>query len=256
MTRFCLAFFTLLLGLPAASPAIIHERKQLTIDFTDPKDAAAKATWSVPDKIGVSKGGLGWDGETNNLRDGWIETVPLAVGRSWRPAQSVSLRVTLTSAPKELTLPNGQTLTPFAGSVFVRHSPDGKHWSNWQALTWERPEDDSASGRRFTGLVEVPHRERTEYERLWEEYRKQDVPWVDDEETLTRWIVEREPHFFRDHKPFIGYVQFLWEGPFYGGQRISSFEADVSFALSGWHSPPKDPAAEQDRDGPWRFKAP
>lgn len=246
----------LLLGLPAASPAIIHERKQLAIDFTDPKDAAAKATWSDPDRIGVTDAGLGWDGKTNSLRDGWIETKPLAVGLSWRPAQSVSVRVTLTPAPQEFTLPNGQKSTPFAGSLYVRHSPDGKHWSNWQALTWERPEDDSASGRRFTGQVAVPHRARTEYERLWEEYRTQDVPWVDDEEALARWIVECEPHFFRDHKPFIGYVQFLWEGPIYGGQRISGFEADVSFGLSGLTSLPKDPAAQPDYGVPWRFRAP
>jgi hypothetical protein len=89
-----------------------------------------------------------------------------------------------------------------------------------------------------------------------EEYRKLDVPWVDDEEALVGWILKRHPDFFRDHQPFVGYVQFLYEDSFWGGQRVTRLEARASFALGGDNREPKDKAALKGRDVPWRFRAP
>ena len=65
--------------------AVIREMKQLQIDFTDASDAKSRATWSEPDRLTLSKEGLGWDGEAASSRDGWFHTKPLALGQSWRP---------------------------------------------------------------------------------------------------------------------------------------------------------------------------
>jgi hypothetical protein len=64
------------------------------------------------------------------------------------------------------------------------------------------------------------------------------------------------PDFFSRHLPFIGYVQFFFEGGFYAGQRIESLKADVSYGMGGLHSVPRDKEVYEGRDSfPWRFKA-
>jgi hypothetical protein len=91
---------------------------------------------------------------------------------------------------------------------------------------------------------------------LLSEYSRLDVPWKSDEEAAVRWILERRPDFFSTDLPFIGYIEFLFEGSIHGGQRIRTFEASVSYGMSGLHSPPKDRNAYKDRDSsPWRFRA-
>lgn len=225
-----------------------------TINFTKPDDAKKKATWSDPAKLTITDQGLGWDAAENALREGWIQTTPLAVGYSWRPTQSVSVRVEISPPPKTITLPNGQQSTPGPGSVFVRHSPDGSHWSSWQLLN--HADDKKGTVRGFSGRVAIPHRDRAEYERLAEEYRTLDVPWKSDEEALATWIVKQRPDFFRDHQPFIGYVQLLFEESFWGGRRIARFEAQTSFIVNGGSFIPRDKDAKKDRNGPWRFRTP
>ena len=239
---------------PKIAPAGILGMESLTIDFTKPDDAKKKATWAGSGKLTITNKGLGWDGEENALREGWIQTQPLAVGLSWRAAQSVNVNVVIKPAPKLITLPNGQSSTPGPGVVFVRHSPDAKHWSSWQLLN-DVP-DKKAEVRGFSGRVAIPHRDRPEYELLAEKYHKLDVPWKSDEEALVNWIVKQQPDFFRDHRPFIGYVQFLFEESFWGGRRITHFEARASFGLSGLHAEPRDKDAYTNRDIPWRFPAP
>ena len=239
---------------PTISSAQILGSVNLAIDFTKPDDATKKATWSDPAKLTITDKGLGWDGEENALREGWIQTQPLAVGLSWRPAQSVSISVVISPAPKVITLPNGQQSMPGAGAVFVRHSPDGKHWASWQLLN--NAVDNKPAVRSFSGRVAIPRRDRAEYERLYEKYHQLDVPWKSDEEALARWIVKQQPDFFRDHRPFIGYVQFLFEESFWGGRRITRFEARASYGLNGMHVEPRDKGTDRDRDMPWRFQAP
>jgi len=248
-----------LAGLVASSSgASILDFKSLAIDFTNATDAAAKATWSEPDKLTVSINGLGWDGEAASSRDGWIQTIPLALGLSWRPPYTVSVRVTIQPKPSQFVLNSGQKSTPYAGDVYVRYSPDLHHWSTWQVLQAAEPQSDAEKqnpGRHFRGSVRVPHSERDEYGRLISEYARLDVPWRSDEDAAVRWILEREPDFFAKQLPFIGYVQFRYEGGFHGGQRITLFKADVSYGMSGMHSAPKDKDAYKDRDSqPWSFR--
>jgi len=143
--------------------ASILGMEKLKINFTDKNDAKGKATWSEPNKINITKNGLGWDGAQNASRDSWVETIPLAVGLSWRPAQSVNITVEIEPEIKSVRLPNGQTYTPYIGNMFVRYSPDGKHWSSWQAMDYPKPQSQAVTKRKFTAFVNIPRREREEY---------------------------------------------------------------------------------------------
>ena len=236
--------------------AAILGMEELKINFTDKDDAKRKATWSEPDKINITKNGLGWDGEQNASRDSWIETIPLAVGLSWRPAQSAKITVEIEPEGKSITLPNGQTYTPSIGSMFVRYSPDGKHWSSWQAMNYPRPRGSAVTKRKYTAFVNVPRREREEYIRYLKKYWKLDVPWVSDEEALVKWILRQDPKFFSKYIPFVGYLQFLYENSLPGGQRITKFHATANFGVGGMHQAPKDKEVYKKRGHiPWRFKA-
>lgn len=246
-------------GLVASTAtASILDFKSLAIDFTNASDAKAKASWSEPDKLTVGTNGLGWDGEAASSRDGWIQTIPLALGLSWRPPYAVSVRVSVHPKPTEFVLNSGQKSTPYAGDVYVRYSPDLLHWSTWQVLQTSEPQSNAEKqnpGRHFSGTLRVPYSEREEYGKLISEYARLDVSWKSDEDAAARWILEKEPDFFAKQLPFIGYVQFLYEAGFYGGQRITSFKADVSYGMGGMHSAPKDKNAYKDRDSrPWSFK--
>ncbi len=239
--------------------ATIIELQSLKINFTNHKEASTQARWFPTDKLSINKNGLGWDGSSNALRDGWIQTKPLAVGLSWRPATSVALKVSIPPAPTEITLPNGQKTTPYAGAVFARYSPDSKNWSSWQELQTTPSTKDIAqkkTGRNFSGRLTVPKRQRSSYSPLLSKYSKQDVPWKSDEEAAVKWILDQQPDFFSENLPFIGYVEFLFEGRFYGNQRIQSFRADISYALSGLHSIPRDKEVYKNRSSTrWRLKA-
>lgn len=243
----------------SSADASILDFKSLAIDFTDAADAKAKATWSEPEKLTVSTNGLGWDGEAASSRDGWIQSVPLALGLSWRPPYAISVRVSVHPKPTEFVLNSDQKSTPYAGDVYVRYSPDLLHWSTWQVLQTSEPQSNTEKqhpGRHFSGSVRVPYSEREKYGKLISEYAKLNVPWKSDEDAAVRWILEKESDFFTKQLPFIGYVQFRYEAGFYGGQRIRSFKADVSYGMGGMHSAPKDKNVYRDRDSkPWTFKA-
>jgi len=253
-------FIAVTLGIIAKSVnASIIDHKTLGIDFTSVTDATEKAVWSEPNKLAVTKNGLGWDGESASSRDGWIQTRPLALGLSWRPPFVISVRVTIHPPPQEIVLNSGDKMTPYSGDVYVRYSPDFKHWSSWQVLQRSEPqshEEKKNPGRYYSGTIRVPYCERNEYSKLILEYSRQDVPWGSDEDAAVRWILERQPDFFSKHLPFIGYVEFRYEGGFYGGQRLHSFKAEVSYGMSGKHLPPKNKDIYKDRDSrPWSFKA-
>lgn len=228
----------------------------LEIDFTQPADAKLKATWS--DTINISSQGLGWDSSAASARNGWIQTYPLATGLSWRPASSVTVRITIEPDIQPIQLASGQTSTPWIGSVFARYSPDRKNWSSWQALTPTYSTDGTPTTKRnFTALLSVPDREQKEYRALISAYSQLDVDWKSDEEAAVKWILKKDPLFFERSLPFVGYVEFLFEASFYGSQRITSFKSSVSYGIGGMASVPKDPKSKRNQDiSPWRFQAP
>src|SRR5262245_34443344 len=124
----------LIVGLVMSSYGSIQDFKQINIDFTNLITATNEATWSDPDKLTVTKDGLGWGGEVASMRDGCIQAKPLALGLSWRPPYAVNVRVAILPPPTEISLNSGQKMTPYGGDAYVRYSPDRKHWSSWQAL--------------------------------------------------------------------------------------------------------------------------
>ena len=81
------------------------------------------------------------------------------------------------------------------------------------------------------------------------------MPWKSDEEAAVRWIIARHGDFFAEQIPFMGYVEFLVEQRFPSGQRVKSFKAHLAYGMGGLATLPRDPAADKDRDIPWRFVA-
>ncbi len=92
-----------------------------------------------------------------------------------------------------------------------------------------------------------------EYRQQLGKYAELDVPWKSDEEAAVRWIVENDPGFFERQIPFIGYIEFLYEGSFHGGQRITSLGAEVTYAMSGLHYPPENDDYGDRDSRPWSF---
>ena len=257
MKRITLFLALSLLAAAESVRAEIDGPNRLSIDFANSADATKKATWSSdPNIITVSKNGLGWEGDRASHADGWIQTKPVALGLSWRPTYAISVRCEVQPPPREITLDNGQKLTPDAGDMYVRFSPDRVHWSGWQALQRAEPQSVSEKkqpGRYYTSIIRVADRDRKAYSKLVWDYAQLDVPWTSDEEAAVQWILGRDSDFFVTNIPFIGYVEFLYEPGFYGGQAIQSFKADISYNTGGIYSIPKDPAVEQNRHIPWRF---
>ncbi len=257
MRLLLLIYSCLILGL-STGPArgSIMGNNELTIDFTQPDTAKLKASWS--DNLDINTQGLGWDALPASGRDGWIQTSPLATGLCWRPTVSVNASVTLEPDVHPFQLGNGQTSIPWIGQVFARYSPDLKPWSSWQALTATPSTDGTVPKKRaFTAPLGVPDRERKDYTTLIQAYSELDVDWTSDEEAAVKWILKKDPRFFERSLPFIGYVEFLFEGRFQGGQRITSLKAALGYGVGGMAAIPKDPTSKRNQDiSPWRFKAP
>lgn len=252
MRRFLcrLAVFAIV-AVPISLRAPIQGSNELSIDFANEEDARAKAEWSHPDKLTFTASGLGreeksWDSD-------WIQMKPIAVGLSWRPPSGVTIEVKILPPPKAYhRFENGKEIwSSEHDDLYARYSPDFKHWSSWQVL--HRDEKNTKVGV-FTGELAIPERQRQKYWGYIEEYQKLDVPWTADEEAAVGWILKKEPDFFDHWLPFIGYVQFLFEPAKLASWRIRSFEATISYGVSGLGGP--DPSTWRIRDIPWRFKAP
>jgi hypothetical protein len=241
-----------IVAIPTSVRAPIQDVKQLRIDFANEQDAKAKAEWPKSDKFKFSAEGLGRDKGSAD-RD-WIQTKPFAVANSWRPPTGVIIEVKILPPPKaHHRFENGQEIWSSEGDdLYVRYSPDFKHWSSWQPL--QRDEKNATVGV-FKGELSIPNREYQEYWAYVDQYQKVDLPGGWDEEAICKWILKKEPHFFEHSLPFVGYVQFLFEPASFASWRIRSFEATISWGVSGLGGP--DTSAWRVREEmPWRFKAP
>lgn len=253
----CFCQISLVITALVVAPAFgaIFSNNSHEIDFTRTKEAKDKSSWSAD--LDINDKGLGWDGAVDTSRNGWIQTTPIATGLWWRPLTAVNVEVSLDPAPQPFQLANGQTITPSGSNVFARYSPDRKNWSTWQPLIAVQPPDGSTPSKNiFRGFLSVPEREREEYVSLLDAYRKMDVDWASDEEAAVKWILEKHPRFFERTLPFIGYVEFLVESPFHGGQRITSLRANIPFGVGGTSAIPKNPLYKKyQHNGAWRFEA-
>ncbi len=227
-----------------------------SVDFTDAKAAHEKAEWTHAEALDITKAGLGYDDHQTAGHGSEILTCPLAIGRDWRPAIAAGVNVRISPAPLPTKDSSGRAYTPHGGIMYVRYSPDRKHWSSWQRLEESDTQKD-VNFLSFHGNVGVPLRDREQYGNLLNEYRRLDVPWGEDEAATVRWIVGRQPEFLANNLPFVGYLQFLYEVDFTSGQRLRSLEAVVSGGVSGLQrSSPKDPTAKSEREGPWSYVSP
>ncbi len=243
--------------LTAVATAGIMGGHQQVIDFTLPEQAAKLCTWSDPEHLGCTKDGFGWDGDKRTSRDGWIETKPLAIGTGWRPTHNAGVRIKIQTNYPAIVSTGPHSKAFYTPRVYVRYSADRVHWSDWQPT--DLNEDPRAPGTvLYTTRVGVPRRTSQAYHAKLQEWsRRDDIAWASDEDEFCRWLVKQDPDYFAKVRPFVGYVQFLLETSFKGSQRLTRFEADVHWAVSGIQAlkSAKGPAAEKrkvSRDG-WNF---
>jgi hypothetical protein len=220
-----------------------------SFDFTKISKEDALITFEPADKLSLTKGGLGWDGDAHSSYEGSFTTAPVATGTAWRPTGSVTLECTL--FPATQVFRKGV----WKGDLYVRYSPDKKHWSSWQLLQVNDKPQPSDKGIKFAGRLRVPEIDSRRYYELVQEYSKLDVPWQSDEEAAVKWILQKDPEFFAKNQPFIGYVQFHFEGLFRSGERVTALDCNISYSIGGLQSIPKDPNAYKNSEGPWRFDA-
>lgn len=242
--------------LTAVAAAEIDSSTKQVIDFTQPEEAAKMATWSDPKNLGCTKEGFGWDGEKRASRDGWIETEPLAIGLASRPPQNANIRIKLETSYPQVEAPTKNSKIINTPSIFVRHSTDRVHWSDWQPA--DMREDPRAVGTVvYSTQMGIPRRTIQVYQaKLYEWSKRADTNHGSDEDEFSRWLVKHEPDYFAKERPFVGYVQFLVDGSFRGGQRLTRFEADVGWVVSGINLPPKETAVmlQGGKTGAWSFR--
>lgn len=229
----------------------INSNTKFQVDLRNAKEAKANVSWSTPQHINVTKEGLGWEGGPNDgSRDFWLQTKPIAIGQSWRPPNSALIRVDIDRAGTQ-------------GRLFVRYSCDRQHWTTWHPLerglhrqlqprNLQRDEENT-----FDGIIRVPRRAMTSYEKLRLDYsRREDVPWRSDEQALVTEIVKQDPAYFQKSTPFIGYVQLLYETELPAETPIRQIDVNIGWVLSGRHHEPKDKETYNKRaNKPWQFEA-
>lgn len=216
------------------------------IDFTSPEAVQGKATWSTPSKLPLdfTPAGLGCDAviADNAMIDACIETKPIAVGTYGQPWLDADISVDVTGFIDEA----GYSCV---GRVFVRHSPDLKHWTTWQALMRKQPEQLAAELKRwqkkphplwrevahnaaeeeyirktiFVGTLDVPRSVRARFENRLEEFAATKPPRPKFQEDALRWILVKDPGYLAESTPsFIGYIQFQIEAYLGRERRIKS----------------------------------
>jgi len=244
-----IAFLLVISSLAAASGVGSGET---VFDLTKPEALGERVRWSHSDRMDVTADGLGWDGEENASFSAWIQTEPIAIGTSWRPSTNAGIRVII---DRDWSWTHRVGTITASGTLYVRHGPDGAHWSSWQVLSSQRDPKDPAKGTSYVGEISVPRRERVAYEAHLRQYRARDVPWKSDEQAACRWILERDPRFFEKNRPFVGYLQFLYETSIYGGRRIRGMTVRAHWVLPGPYSPPKVAGLARARSGKrWDFR--
>lgn len=105
--------------------------------------------------------------------------------------------------------------------------------------------------------VGVPRRASKDYDAKLQAWaRRDDVAWGSDEDAFCHSLVKQDPDYFAKQRPFVGYVQFLLETSFRGSQRLTRFEAEVSWGVGGIHQLAKDPAAQKriESQSAWGFR--
>jgi hypothetical protein len=240
-----------LLAVGDMSRAEVLSGREVLWDFTQPDKVVKLVRWTDTKYLRATAGGLGWDGRGS--RDVTIETSqPAAVGWSWHPVTTVNISAEILPAGEFSFGPNSLTFPVTAGVLYARYSPDGRHWSTWQALDLQEPRDRRKPRLFFAGTLRVPERARRQYAALLREFAGTDGPIAVDEEAAVAWVLKKEPSFFEKELPFIGYAEFLWETQIRGDQRVQQVKIHLGYSRSGHLDVPRG----HDDVTPWRFQAP
>jgi hypothetical protein len=242
-----------LLAVADMSWAGVESGREVLWDFTQPDTIVKLVRWSDTNYLKATANGLGWNGGANESRDVTIETrKPVAVGWSWHPVTTVNVSAEIVPAGEFSFGPNSITFPVTAGVLYARYSPDGGHWSTWQALELQEPRDHQKPRLFFAGTVRVPQRARQDYAALLRQFAGTDRPVAVDEEVAVVWVLKKEPDFFKKELPFIGFVEFLWEAQIRGDQRVRQVKIHLGYGRSGHLEVPRG----HDDVTPWRFQAP
>lgn len=254
MDRFKLSMILVIVGIcSTVVVAVVDTGRELLLDFTKPNTIKTLAKWTDPEYLNLTEEGLGWDGNANESRDVTIETLkPTAVGWSWHPLSTLHVEAEVLPAGEFRFGKTSIAWPRTAGTLYARYSPDGRHWSTWQALSLRRPRTRDKPRLWFHGTLRVPRKVRQRYVEHLKKFAGTDHPIGVDEEAAVRWILDKEPAFFEHHLPFIGYVEFLWEKQIRGDQRLKQLKIHLSYGRSGKVRVPEG----HDELAPWRFKAP
>jgi len=141
------------------------------------------------------------------------------------------------------------------GNVFIRHSPDLKHWTDWQVQEQqpEHPAPNMSQSPR-KGTLAIPRIHREHYQKLCDEFavNSPDVPFR--HEDVVRWILKGDPGYFAKGIPFIGYVQVMVEASLSDQQRIKGIHVSACSVIDGMVY--RIPAQEREElQGKWSFVA-
>jgi hypothetical protein len=203
----------------------------------------AEMAWS--DGMTLMPEGLGmpppWPPDTS--RNFWLRTPPLALGPSWRPPTSASVKVTLDNVQ---TAPS--SMRPYIRG-FARYSADRVHWSSWFPLA---PSDTTTlMPPAFEGRLTLPRAAREQYDALMSKWWMTNPAWSSDEHDFCLWLAAGHRSLFDAEIPFIGYTQVLLEGGALG-LRILGLNVKLDASGSGLESIPRG-ARRPTAEGTWFF---
>jgi hypothetical protein len=242
-----------LLAVADISRATGESGREVLWDFTQADKVVKQVRWTDTKYLKVAADGLGWNGRAKESRNVTIESrQPVAVGWSWHPVTTVSVYAEILPAGEFSFGPNSITFPVTAGVLYARYSPDGQHWSTWQALDLQVPHDHQKPRLFFAGTLRVPERARQRYAALLQDFADTDRPVDVDEEAAVVWVLRKKPDFFENELPFIGYVEFLWETQIRGDQRVQQVKIHLGYSRSGHLEVPRG----HDDVTAWRFQAP
>jgi len=163
----------------------------------------------------------------NESRDFWMQSQAISVGLSWRPPTSINLKLSA----------NGYSAQRGYMWAYLRYSSDKVHWSSWYGLTVS-DEDTNGSASVYLGNISLPRAASERHDELMRQWWKTDPDWSSDEHEFCVWLAKNHPEYFSTEQPFIGYIQFRFEGSGSNG-RIDNVKIDQSWAVGGLHSLPK-----------------
>ncbi len=236
-----------LLALSLPTHAAMLDQFGCHVSFPYDNGSTPTATWgSEGSSLDINEEGLGSGKCTgNSFTFAWVMTSPIPVGSHGQPWDNADFTV---SVPR--TKPDDSF---GLGNVFIRHSPDLKHWTDWQVLEQqpEHPAPNTWQSPR-KGTLAIPRVHREHYRKLCDEFAaaNPDVPFRND--AVVRWILKEDPNYFAKEIPFIGYVQVMVEAGLSDQQRIRGIHFSAFSTIDGmlYRIPAKD---RKELQGRWSF---